>query len=216
MNKAVVFDMDGVIFDSEHLIYECWKKIGPKYNFNTLDTVFFKVLGTNMQYTEQVFKAEYGENIPYKEFREEARYAFFDTIARAGIPVKKGVKELLEYLKTTDYKIGLASSTRLEVVSHELKMAGLYDYFDVVIGGDLLENSKPEPDIYIMACEKLGADPKKSYAIEDSYNGIRSAFSANMIPIMVPDMVAPDDEMRQKAFAIKNDLIEVMEMFKQA
>ncbi len=212
--EAVVFDMDGVIFDTERLIYEQWKKIGPKYGFNTLDTLFYKVIGVTKTYTEQVFYKEYGNDIPYWEFRDEARKAFFEHVNKYGMPMMKGVKELLEYLKTNGYKIGLASSTSLDTVTAELKMSGIYDYFDVIVTGDKIANSKPAPDIYLAACERLNVKPENAAAIEDSFNGIRAAYSAGMKAVMVPDMIAPDDEMREKAYAIKHDLFEVMEMLR--
>ena len=213
--EAVVFDMDGVIFDTERLIYKLWLEIAPKYGFNTVDTLFYKVIGVTKTYTEQVFYKEYGKDIPYWEFREEAKNVFFEYINEHGIPLKDGIRELLEHLKANGYKIGLASSTSIETVTAELKMEKLYDYFDVVIGGDLIKNSKPAPDIYLTACEQLGINPKNAVAIEDSFNGIRSASAAGMRAVMVPDMIEPDDEMREKAYAIKRNLFEVMEMLEK-
>lgn len=213
--SAVVFDMDGVIFDSERLVYKCWVEIGPKYGFNTLDKLFYKIIGTNMKYTEMVFKEEYGKDIPYKEFRYEARKVYFDYIEKHGVPMKNGVKELLTYLKDNGYKVGLASSTSIETVIKELKMSGIYEYFGVIVGGDLLKRSKPEPDIYLTACDKLGVKPENALAIEDSYNGIRAAYAAKMYPIMVPDIVEANDEMREMAYCIKADLYEVKELIEK-
>ena len=212
---AVVFDMDGVIFDTERLIYKLWLEIAPKYGFNTVDTLFYKVIGVTKTYTEQVFYAEYGKDIPYWEFREEAKNVFFEYINEHGVPLKDGIRELLEFLKKNGYKIGLASSTSIETITEELKMENLYDYFDVVVGGDLIKNSKPAPDIYLAACEQLGVKPENAIAVEDSFNGIRAAHAAGMYAIMVPDMIEPDDEMREKAYAIKRDLFEVMEMLEK-
>ena len=127
--------------------------------------------------------------------------------------MKTGVRELLSYLKKNSIPIALASSTRLEVVTQELKQAGLYEYFGVVMGGDQLKRSKPEPDIYLMTCEKLGVRPICTYAIEDSYNGIRSAYSAGMKPIMVPDMLPPTEEMREKSVVVLDDLLQVRDWF---
>ena len=213
--EAIVFDMDGVIFDTERLIYKLWLEIAPKYGFNTVDTLFYKVIGVTKTYTEQVFYKEYGKDIPYWEFREEAKRVFFEYVNEHGVPLKDGIRELLEYLKKNNYKIGLASSTSIDTITEELKMEKLYDYFDVVVGGDLIKNSKPAPDIYLAACEKLGVKPENAIAIEDSFNGIRAAHAAGMKAIMVPDMIEPDDEMREKAYAIKRDLFEVMEMLEK-
>lgn len=119
------------------------------------------------------------------------------------------MRELLQYLKEEKIPVGLASSTRLAAVEEELKQAGLYDYFRVVVGGDQLKRSKPEPDIYLMACEKMGISPENAYAVEDSYNGIRAAYSAGMMPIMVPDLLPATEEMREKSIAVFDDLLQV-------
>ena len=131
------------------------------------------------------------------------------------MPVKKGVKELLQYLKEENISVGLASSTRLAVVEEELRQAGLYDYFQVVMGGDQLKRSKPEPDIYLLTCEKMGIIPEVAYAIEDSYYGIRSDYSAGMMPIMVPDILQADDEMKEKSIVVLQDLLQVKQYFQE-
>lgn len=123
------------------------------------------------------------------------------------------MRELLQYLKEEKIPVGLASSTRLAAVEEELKQAGLYDYFRVVVGGDQLKRSKPEPDIYLMACEKMGISPENAYAVEDSYNGIRAAYSAGMMPIMVPDLLPATEEMREKSIAVFDDLLQVKRFF---
>ena len=125
------------------------------------------------------------------------------------MPLKPGIKELLVYLKENGYKVGVASSTREAVVSRQLVDAGLREYFDNLTCGDMLERSKPEPDIYLMACEKLGVKPEEAIAIEDSYNGIRSAYRAGVFPIMVPDLMHPDEEMRELAGQIFESLFDV-------
>lgn len=111
--------------------------------------------------------------------------------------------------------MGLASSTRYASVISHLKEAGIVDYFQVIVAGDMIEHSKPQPDIYLLACRKLGVDPSDAYAVEDSPNGIRSAHAAGMKPIMVPDLIPPDDEMREMSFLICRDLLEVMRFFNQ-
>ena len=106
-------------------------------------------------------------------------------------------------------KIALASSSKKETVIRQLNDAGMLDYFDEIVSGDMVEKSKPEPDIFLKACEKLGVLPQRSYAIEDSFNGIRAAYSGKLKPIMVPDILPADDEMRQKAEAVLDSLIDV-------
>lgn len=211
--SAVVFDMDGVIFDSERLVLECWEKIGEKYHLEGMRDAFLPCIGTNDIKTREIVLEHYGADFPYDEFRRESSRLYHSIVDQGGLPVKTGVRELLSYLKKHSIPIALASSTRLEVVTQELKQAGLYEYFGVVMGGDQLKRSKPEPDIYLMTCEKLGVRPSHTYAIEDSYNGIRSAYSAGMKPIMVPDMLPPTEEMREKSVVVLDDLLQVMDWF---
>ena len=109
----------------------------------------------------------------------------------------KGAGELLTWLQEKGVKIALASSTGQEKVLSHLRIADFTDFFQVVIGGDMVEHSKPLPDIYLKACELLGVKPENAIAIEDSPNGIRSAAAAVMLPVMVPDMVEPTPEIEE-------------------
>lgn len=211
--KAVVFDMDGVIFDSERLVLLCWEKVAERHHIEGITEVMTACIGTTKVRTEEIVSDHYGEDFPYDAFSKEASALFHEIADRDGLPVKRGVRELLDYLHEQEIPLAVASSTRLEVVSQELKQAGLYEYFQIVMGGDQLRRSKPEPDIYLMACDKLGIKPAQAYAIEDSYNGIRSAYSAGMKPIMVPDILPPTEEMREKSVAVLDDLQQVRKWF---
>lgn len=124
--------------------------------------------------------------------------------------MKKGVRELLDFLRSGGYSIGLASSTSRPSVEELLERAGIRGYFQSLTTGDMVEHSKPCPDIYLMACESLNVSPAQAMAIEDSPNGIRAAHSAGMLPVMVPDLIAPDQEMRDKSVLICRDLLEVI------
>ena len=134
---------------------------------------------------------------------------FHDLYDGGRLPTKTGVKELLQYLKASCVKVALASSTRSAVVRQELTDAGLIEYFEVVIGGDMVSRSKPQPDIFLKACEKLGVEPEEAFAIEDSYNGIRAAAAGNLRPLMVPDMMPPTEEMEELAEVILDTLLDV-------
>lgn len=206
MKKGIIFDMDGVIFDSENLIFKCWKKVAAEYGIKDIDTIFPKCLGTTKTATEKIVKDAYGKDFEYEVFREKTSEMFSAYIEKNGVPKKPYIDELLMHLKSKNYKLAVASSTREVIVKKELKMAKLYEYFDVILGGDQIENSKPAPDIYLKACKMLMLNPMECFAVEDSYNGVRSANNAKIDVFMIPDIMPPTDEMREISYEIYDSL----------
>lgn len=209
--KAVVFDMDGVIFDSERKVVECWIEIAAKYGIRDIEKLCRKCLGTNSAETRRLALEFYGEDFPYDERKAEQSALYHQRYDGGRLPMKVGVKDLLDFLKEKGLKIALASSTRRVVVENQLRDAGILPYFDKVVCGDMVSHSKPHPEIFLKACEELSVEPERAIAIEDSYNGIRSAHAAGMRPIMVPDMAEPNEEMEALAEVILPSLLEVRE-----
>lgn len=212
--QAVVFDMDGVIFDTERLVIEFWKEVAKKHNIPNIEHTCIQCLGTNRVRTREIFLENYGADFPFDPYRAEVTELFNTHYKGVPLPTKPGVRELLSYLQEQDIKVGLASSTAQHLVRDEIGTAGLLPYFQTLVCGDMVEHSKPAPDIFLNACEILNADPTKSIAIEDSFNGIRSAHCAGMTPIMVPDQVQPTDEIRALAFHVMPSLLDVLNWLK--
>ena len=206
---TVIFDMDGVIFDSEILVLQCWREVAERHGIENVDVACHECLGTNSVVSKGIFLKHYGEKFPYDEYKQEMAEVFFSRAAGGKLAKKLGVEELLRYLRKDGFKVGLASSTREALVRKELSEGGLIEYFDQIIGGDKVKRSKPEPDIFLEACRRLGAEPERCYVIEDSYNGIRAAHAAGMHPIMVPDLMEPTEEMHTLAEEILESLDEV-------
>lgn len=213
MNKAVIFDMDGVIFDSEALVLSCWKIVGESYGISGIDELFRRCIGTNAVETRRIVHDYYGEDFDYERFRQKASTLFRQKTKEKGVPVKRGARELLSYLKINGYRTGLATSTRRVRAEEELEQAGLLKYFERLVCGDMVTHSKPHPEIYELACREMGLDPSLTYAIEDSFHGVRSAAAAGMKVIMVPDMIAPDQEMEALAWQIYPSLMGVLGLF---
>ena len=211
--QAVVFDMDGVIFDTERLVIEFWKEVAKKHNIPNVEHTCIQCLGTNRVRTREIFLENYGADFPFDPYRAEVTELFNTHYKGVPLPTKPGVRELLSYLQEQDIKVGLASSAQ-HLVRDEIGTAGLLPYFQTLVCGDMVEHSKPAPDIFLKACEILNADPTKSIAIEDSFNGIRSAHCAGMTPIMVPDQVQPTDEIRTLAFHVMPSLLDVLNWLK--
>lgn len=211
MSKAVIFDMDGTLFDSEKLVIKCWEIVAKKYNIANIKDVCMKCLGLNAKVTTGIFLDFYGQDFPYGEYKKEMSDLFHKKAAEGELLLKPGVVELLDDLKQEGYLLAVASSTREEVVLKELAMTGILDYFHQVVGGNRVERSKPEPDIFLLAAANLGVEAKECIVIEDSYNGIRAAHRAGMRPIMVPDLVPADQEMSTLSEIVLPSLHEVKE-----
>lgn len=209
MIKNIVFDMDGVLLDTEAVFMRCWKKLGEELHLPNVEETARKCIGITVTQTEALFQKEYGEKYPCESYVGAANAIFYRQEAEQGIPEKPGVHELFAYLKEQNYRIGLASSTQQQAVYRQMKAAGIFDDFDVIVCGDMVTKSKPNPDIYLKACELMKVDPKECYAVEDSYNGIRAAHAAGMKAIMVPDLLEPTPEILELTDQIFNSLMEL-------
>lgn len=215
MIKAVIFDMDGVLFDTERLVCKVWNQIAAEEGIKEMDIVLNNSIGRSYEDTRIVFRKHYGEDFDFDGFRTKARRLFFEDIKAHGLPIKIGVHELLAYLKEKGYKIGLASSTNKEGVLSHLREANIEAYFEVIVGGDMVKHSKPNPEIYEMACKLLGVEPMEAICIEDSHNGIRSASSAGLKVIMIPDLLEPTEEILPLLHKQFTSLLEVKTYLEQ-
>ena len=204
--KAVVFDMDGVLFDTEKV---CMLELADKYGIKDIEKPYYACTGVTEQRTREIMLEAYGEDFPYDEYAKEASQMYHDKYDGGRLPMKSGVFELLDFLKKENKKIALASSTRRQTVVNQLRDAGILDYFDEIVTGDMVTKSKPDPEIFLLACEKIGVEPADAFAIEDSYNGIRSANRGGLRPIMVPDLLPANDEMKELSEAVLESLLDV-------
>lgn len=209
MIRGVVFDMDGVLFDTERISRDSWIFTAERWGIQGIEEVYVRVIGVNHHDGVDILHDAYGADFDCERFMEDCHLKMEEMLEKDGIPVKAGVRELLSYLKTNHYPVAICSSTSVPVILDHLKVTGLAEYFDQIVGGNMVKHSKPQPDIYLKACEVLGQKPEECLAIEDSPNGIRAASRAGLIPVMVPDLVAPTEELRQLSFRIEKDLLKV-------
>lgn len=206
----VIFDMDGVIFDSERAYVNAYKQLAPKYGLHNWEQVHracMDSIGVTREKTRQIFFEYVGHEFDYDTYREEVSVY----LRKVDYEIKPGVYELFSWLKEHNARIALASSTREASVRRSLDKAKLTPYFDTLVCGDMIRHSKPDPEIFLTAAERIGADPAGCYVIEDSYNGIRAAHAAGTHPIMVPDILQPDEEIRSLAEVVLPSLFEVKE-----
>jgi HAD superfamily hydrolase (TIGR01509 family) len=211
--KAIVFDMDGVILDTETMVDKSWIIAAKEFNLPQIQDAMIACLGTNKNDTLDILNKKYGHLCNPQDFLSRASELFHKLEFEEGIALMPYAKECLEYLKPK-YRIALASSTRNELVIRQLKNANVLEFFEEIVTGDMVLHSKPDPEIYLKACKGLGVMPQNAIAVEDSFNGIRSAFNAGMMPVMIPDTVMPDEEITELLFKKFNNLLELIEFLK--
>ena len=210
---SVVFDMDGVLFDTQRIYIETWLKVAEIMHIDDMDKVAVACAGLNRADQKVYLYDYYGKEFRYEEFFDLKNKIFEERLEK-GIPLKKGTREILEYLKEQKVPVAIASSSRVCSVKDHLEKTGLTGYFDKIVGGDTVVHSKPDPELYLLACRELGVTPSQTFAVEDSYNGLRSALSAGMMTVMVPDMMKPTDEFDRKIYGRFDSLLSFMEHLK--
>ena len=215
--KAVVFDMDGVIFDSEKLYRKHWKITGKEYGIDDkeMEELCNLIAGATREHNEKLMKSRFGEDFDYTTFRGVTLSRMDEDILQNGLDLKPGVLELFQYLKEAGYKIGLATSTQQERAECNLKNAGILDEFDKIVYGGIVPNGKPAPDIYLKACKELGVAPCDAIGIEDSINGVKSSSAAGLYTIMVVDLIQPTEEIRLLANQVYNSLFDVIHLLQE-
>ncbi len=207
---AVIFDMDGVIFDSERAFIDSFKEICKDEQLEFKEQACLDCIGANWNSSKAIFERAYGTDFDFPHYYDLVRLR----LGAMRFPLKPYVHEIFAYLSSREIPIALASSTRKASVTRMLGDAQLTQWFDAIVCGDMVTHSKPHPEIFLTAAVRLGFPPGDCYVIEDSYNGIRCAHNAGMHPIMVPDILQPDEEisgLAEKVFPSLNDVIDYFE-----
>lgn len=207
---AVIFDMDGLLIDTELYVLEAFIKLCEQMGINADLRILHKCIGTNREATDRILKSELkgAGDIPTFRLNWEAEYRKL-TATKASL-LKEGALDLLHYFKETGRRIGLATSTGTEHALTRLEKEHIRHFFDAVTGGDQVTRSKPAPDIYFLAAEKFNASPASCLALEDSENGVRAALAAGMQVIQIPDIVKPDASFRALGHTIMPSLKSVI------
>lgn len=212
MIKGIVFDMDGLMFDTERLAIEAWTFAGKQIGLNITEDMVIKTLGLNTEDTNRVLIEELGTDFDLSATRKIRVNYVTSYIENNGMPVKTGLIELLDYLNRNDYKIAVATSSEKETALFNFNKAGISKFFDRIVCGDMIEQGKPEPDIYLRASEIINVDPSECLALEDSPTGILSAYRAGMKPVMIPDLLQPDEGTNRLLYAKLPTLLDVIDL----
>lgn len=206
---AVIFDMDGVIFDTERVYLESCVEAAAELNLGDIRELCISCIGITAEMTKNRFRQVITNEELCNRFWELSKFITREKLSH-GMPIKEGAENLLSMLYKRNIPIALASSTTTRTVTAELTSVDLLRYFTIIVGGDMVNNSKPDPEIFLKAADMLGAEPEKCLVLEDSKNGIRAAKAAGMKAIMIPDLIPPDDEMKEKADLTADSLNDVI------
>lgn len=212
--KAVIFDMDGVLFDTERIYLEEWIEIFNEYSYKMTKEIYLPLMGRGRKVIKEIFKKEFGQDIPIEEMYIKKDKMLFDAVDE-GIPLKEGAVEIIDFLKENGFKIALATSAKKEREEKQIKSSVLCDKFNAIVCGDDVLNSKPDPEIFKKAADKLRVKYENCIVIEDSKAGIIAANKAGMIGFHVEDLLPCDEEIRKYCYQYFSSLNEIIGFIKQ-
>ena len=210
--KAVIFDQDGLMFDTERISVEAWHIMGEAWGIHLEEAFLSTIRGMNIPDAAERFRQELGGSVDYLKFKEAKQERFEAMLRQKPVPVKPGLRELLAYLKEHGYKIAMATASTQEYSMENLRDAGITDFFDYIITGDMVEHAKPDPEVFLKSAEALGERPEHCMVLEDSLNGVEAGIRGGFFTVMVPDLTQPDDVLRSRVDRVCTSLLEVKEM----
>ena len=212
--KAVIFDMDGLMLDSERLSLEFRRRIHEARGL-PFENLLPYTMGRNTEAARPIYLAHYGQDYPFEEIRAEIGEMWSRYLRENPVPVKPGLFPLLDYLRERGVPAAVATSTSRESALPKLEKAGIAPYLTAMVFGDMVKRSKPEPDIFLTAAARLGEDPAGCMVLEDSPNGILAARRAGMAPVMVPDTVQPDEATKKLLYSCVERLDQVITLMEE-
>lgn len=214
MIRYAIFDMDGTLLDTEKIFQRTWNEVGARWRLVGIEDMYGSVVGRSIDTIILMLCEKYGEDIDFRAFFDE-RMKYFCKLIEKEVPLKSGCLELLEFLKSHGIPMALATSTPLYITDGNLRKTGIDKYMDAVVTADMVENGKPAPDIFLEAGRRIGAIASECIVCEDSYSGIIAASRAGMKPVMIPDMLLPNEETNRLTYATENSLFDVIELIKK-
>ena len=213
--RAVIFDMDGLLIDTEKHLVRYWCQAAQEMGFDMQRRHALHIRSLAGKYAAPYLKSELGEDFDYFRVRERRKELVAQALAEYGLERKKGALELLKWLKEKGIRTAVATATDEERATRYLSEIGVLSYLDRVVCATMVENGKPMPDVYLYACRQLGERPQDCLALEDSPNGVLSAWRAGCGVVMVPDLTQPDEEIRPILTGLAPDLSAVIPLIEQ-
>lgn len=215
MVKAVIFDMDGVLIDTERWLNKYWCQAAREAGFDMQPEQALLIRSLAGKYAKPFLRDMFGPEFDYHTIRERRKVLMRQHIEKYGIDKKPGADEVLDYLRDKRIKTAVATATDYDRAVLYLKQIKILDKFDRIISVSMVENGKPSPDVYLYACKEIGESPEECIAVEDSPNGVRAAFDAGLKTIMVPDLTRADEETEKMIIAEMDTLHGVIRMMEE-
>jgi HAD superfamily hydrolase (TIGR01509 family) len=212
--RAVVFDMDGLLVDTEVLIRDVTTELAEARGATFPRDVFIRMVGLPNDASDAIARAHFGPDFPLDELWDDVRVQVH-AACEAGVALKAGVIELLDHLDAAGIPRAIATSSSHPSVQRTLGPSGILPRFDAIVASGDYPRGKPNPDPFLTAAARLSTPPEDCLALEDSHNGVRAAHAAGMMTVMVPDLLEPTDEMREKALLIADSLHHVRDLIDQ-
>lgn len=213
MKTGAIFDMDGLLFDTEVVYNEEWKVVAKEHHLEFHPEMLDEMRGMSGASMYKVMN-KYWPDIDAAQITKELFEHARETL-KWKVPVKPGVESILKYFRENNVKCAVASSSPMDLILSNLKVAHIDSYFDVVVSGQQVAHGKPAPDIFLLAASELGLDPHDCYVFEDGPNGLHAGVAAGCSTIMVPDLIKPTEELQEICIGIYPTLEAVMEAIKQ-
>ncbi|MGI9333216.1 MAG: HAD family hydrolase [Gammaproteobacteria bacterium] len=207
-HTAVMFDMDGLMIDSEPLYRTASARAAAELGYDIDDTLYLSLLGRNQVDSQAMLMQALGAAFPLEQFNERWTRYWYELVEQEGVAIKPGLLALLDALESHEVPFGVATSSNVRQTEHVLGVADLRDRFEVIVTGDRIARGKPAPDIYLEAAARLGHEPRRCIALEDSDAGVLAATAAGAVTFMVPDLKSPGPEAVAAAQAVVDSLDE--------
>lgn len=211
--RGAVFDMDGLLIDSERIWQEQWHELARERGIELPESFAGEICGTAGARTLEVLSRRFKTDDPEPLRQECGRRV--RKLEENGVPLKRGAREILDGLRADGWRIAVASSSPMEMIRHNLSLDGIDGCFDALTSGTEVENGKPWPDVFLLAAKKLDLPPEECYVLEDSLSGVEAGWRARCRVVMVPDLMQPDDRTRSMCWRICRDLLEAWEAIRE-
>jgi len=206
--QAFIFDMDGLLLDTEGVYKRSWTEAARQLGFDLTDQIYLMLIGISVADAEKRLVEVFGSRFPIDEFRRDAKSRYDAIVETEGIPLKPGVREILEWAHHKNIPCAVATSTLSEEAQARLAKHGVLKEFRVLIGRDMVSRGKPHPDLFLSAAKALGIDPSHSLVFEDAHTGVRAAKAANMHVLLIPDMLPSTPETERLATHVCKSLFD--------